>query len=189
MDGTDGATRTADERSRRATALRALAEDTRIGPDGARPSPALEEALRVFGTERALVLAVHQRWQVCLLARLDQVLENATDDVHDDVVRTVDELSRSLPGFAALLREHSGDPSLAAARRRLADYVGQACPCGRAHPLVAPASPSRQAAGCAVLHGLALGASWLRRLARDPAGHLSGCGRSAHGGAIRPRAA
>ena len=180
MDGTDGSTRAADERRRRATALRALA---------ANPG-ALTEALNRFGSERALVLAVHQRWQVTLLARLDQVLESPTDDVHGDVVRTVEELSRSLPGFAALLREHADDPALADARRRLAIYVGQACPCGRPHPLVATAAPARQAAGCAGRHGLAMGARWVRRAARESAAHLSGCGRSAgvHGDALRPTA-
>jgi hypothetical protein len=148
----------------------------------------MREALVVFGGERELALAVHERWQTTLLARLDHVLENAPDDVHGEVRRTVEELGRSLPGFAALLAEHAGDPALTEARRRLARYVGQACPCGRPHPLVAPAAPAPQAEACAVHHGLVAGAQWLRRVARDAGRHLSGCGRSAGvpGGTLRP---
>jgi AcrR family transcriptional regulator len=133
MGDSDGGT--ARERlSRRASVLRALAQETGTGPG----APARAEALRYFGSERELLLAVHQRWQVNLLTRLDQVLENGADDVHDDVLRAVEAQSRSLPGFAALLREHGDDQVLDAARRRLAGYLGQACPCARPHPLVAP---------------------------------------------------
>jgi hypothetical protein len=130
----------------RASALRALAGGRR---------GALDEALRVFGSERDLVLAAHARWQTHLLARLDAVLENGSDDPHDDVLRAVEDLGRAMPGIAALLREHAHDPVLDRARRRLADYVGRACPCGRPHPLVAPAAPVRSPASCAVRRGLA----------------------------------
>ena len=143
-------------RRRRATALRNLARDA-----GTRP-----EALRVFGSEQALVLAVHQRWQTHLLARLDQLLELGSGDPHADVLRAVEELSRDLPGLAALLREHEDDPALATARHRLAGYVDQACPCGRPHPLV---GAGRRPARCAVLRTCTRGARWGRRVLHPPA--------------------
>ena len=161
---------TTDDRSRRAAALRALALEAPSRLPGAPPSPALVEALRVFGTERDLVLTVHQRWQVSLLARLDQVLECGGHDPHAEVSRAVDELGRALPGFAALLLDHADDPVLDVARRRLAAYVQLACPCGRGHRLVAPARPARAAAGCAVLQAFAATARSVRRLAERGAG-------------------
>jgi hypothetical protein len=88
---------------------------------------------------------------VHLLARLDQVLEDGGRDVHDGVLRAVADQSRAMPGLAALLREHSDDPALATARRRLAAQVDQACPCGRPHPLVTPAAPARPRTRCLAL--------------------------------------
>jgi AcrR family transcriptional regulator len=179
-DANDG---TRAELRRRATALRDLAQ-AGIGSADAR-SPELEEALHVFGSERDLLLAVHQRWQGNLLARLDQVLESGTDDPHGDVLRAVEELTRALPGFAALLRQHADDPVLARARRRLTAYVEQACACGRRHPLVAPA-PRTRSAGCAVWRAGITAARWGRRMARHA---MAGCpraespGRRQHGGA------
>ena len=134
MGDSDGGT-TRDRQQIRTEALRALA--------GATPgSRAVEDARRAFGGERALVLAVHQRWQVTLLARLDQVLEDGAAPPHDAVAAAVAALSEAMPGCAALLREHADDPRLDAARRRLAGYLAQACGCGRPHPLVAPAEPA-----------------------------------------------
>jgi hypothetical protein len=152
MDDAHG-TNDATERRRRALALRTLARQ-RLRPGAAARSPAVEEALRTFGSERALLLAVHQRWQVRLLARLDQVLEQGSGDLHDDVLRAVTEQSRAMPGFAALLREHAHDPALALAHQRLADYVEQACPCGRSHPLVEPARPRRAPARSMALRAI-----------------------------------
>ena len=157
MDDTGSSTGEADRRRERATALRALARRT-----GRRP--AVEEAVRVFGGERQLLLAVHHQWQVNLLARLDSVLEDGGDDVHAAVLRAVEEQSRVLPGFAALLREHDDDPLLSAARRRLSAYVDQACPCGRRHPLVADAVPARAPARCLVRRVSASAVRWGRRL-------------------------
>lgn len=137
----------AERRRRRATALRALARETE--PDG---SPARAEALRWFGSERDLALAVHQRWQVNLLARLDQVLEEGPADLHRSVLGAVEAQSRAMPGFAAVLREHAEDPALAAARARLAGHLARACPCGRPHPPVAaPRSPAGLRARVAAL--------------------------------------
>jgi hypothetical protein len=161
MEDTDG-TRAAQERRQRALALRDLAQ-AEIGPDPTVRSPELAAALHLFGSERDLLLAVHQRWQTNLLARLDQALECDTEDLHRDVLRAVDELSRALPGFAALLRRHADDPALARARQRLTAYVEQACTCGRRHPLVAPAPRSTR---CAVLRVGGTAARWGRRMAR-----------------------
>jgi hypothetical protein len=166
-DDGNGGTTARGEAQARATALRELARQTASG--GAALSSAVEEALRVFGSERALLLAVHQRWQVHLLARVDQVLECGSDDRHGDVLRAVTELSRAMPGFAALLREHADDPLLASARQRLAAYVDLACPCGRTHPLVASASTRRPARRCVIRHTRALVRSWRRRLGPPPA--------------------
>jgi hypothetical protein len=161
MDDVHGGTA---EFRRRAAALRALARQ----PDGG--SPALDEALRVFGSERELLLAAHQRWQVHLLARLDQAIELGADDPHEEVRRTVQDVGRAMPGIAALLRQHASDPALAVARRRLAAYVDQACPCGRAHPLVAPA-PRPSTASVAIRQARAVAARscrWLHRLPPCP---------------------
>ena len=163
MEGTDG-TRAAQERRQKATALRDLAQAD-IGSDSAERSPELEAALHLFGSERDLLLAVHQRWQVNLLARLDQALECGTDDPHHDVLRAVEELTRALPGFAALLRQHADDPALARARQRLTAYVEQACTSGRRHPLVAPA-PRTRVTRCAVLRAGVTAARWGRRMVR-----------------------
>jgi hypothetical protein len=145
MDGRERENRAAELR-KQAKALRDLAQQTHAGSD------ALEQCVRLFGGEREVLLAVHQRWQTNLLARLDQVLEGGSDDIHGEVVRAVDRLSRDLPGFAALLREHAGDPVLARARGRLAAYLDQACPCGRGHPLVGWAPRAHVATGCPLLH-------------------------------------
>src|SRR3954452_15153201 len=101
-----------DDHRRRATALRALARQSPGRFHGLRHSPAWVEALGAFGSEQALVLAVHQRWQVGLLARLDQVLERGPDDPHVGVRRSVEELSRDLPGFAAIVGEAADDPAV-----------------------------------------------------------------------------
>src|SRR4051794_26246946 len=98
MNGSDGDLR------RRAAALRPLAEET--GPDGLPAGAVLAAALRVFESEGALALAVHQRRQATLLARLDQVLEQGGDDPHEAVLLVVEQLSRELPGFAAILHAH-----------------------------------------------------------------------------------
>ncbi|TFV71983.1 hypothetical protein E4P40_20735 [Blastococcus sp. CT_GayMR20] len=161
MEGTDG-TGAAQERRQKALALRDLAQ-AEIGSDRTVRSPELEAALHLFGTERDLLLAVHQRWQANLLARLDQALECGTDDLHRDVLGAVDELSRALPGFAELLRQHADDPALARARQRLTAYVEQACTCERRHPLVAPAPRTTR---CAVLRVGATAARWGRRMVR-----------------------
>ena len=84
MEGTDG-TRAAQERRQKATALRDLAQAD-IGSDRTERLPELEAAIHLFGSERDLLLTVHQRWQVNLLARLDQSLECGTDDPHRDVL-------------------------------------------------------------------------------------------------------
>jgi hypothetical protein len=170
MDDSDGGTATQLLRAR-AAALRAVASETGSAPGAA----AFEEALRAFGNERALLLAVHQRWQVTLLARLDQVLEEGTGPPHDDVLAAVQALSRDMPGFAALLRDHTDDPVLAAGRRRLADYVARACPCGRPHPLVAPTAPAvglrRELTGLATAIRLGVGRCRLRCAARRQSPH------------------
>jgi hypothetical protein len=179
MEDTDG-TRAAHERRLKALALRDLAQ-AGIGSDGTARSPELEAALRLFGSERELLLAVHQRWQVNLLARLDQALECGTDDPHGDVLQAVAELGRALPGFAALLRQHAEDPALAAARQRLTAYVEQACTCGRRHPFLAPdPRPTR----CAVRRAGATAARWGRRMVRLPE---DGNPRAERSGRHRPR--
>ena len=174
MEGSDGRKTTATEH---AAALRALAGHKLLRSEGGQPSQAFSEAVAVFGSERELVLAAHQRWQVTLLARLDQVLELNAGDVHADVLGAVEQLGRSMPGLAALLREHAEDPALDRARGRLAAYVDQACPCGRAHPLVPAPSRMRSPSRCAV-------AARLRRSILLIAAHLRAehCGR-------RPRSA
>jgi hypothetical protein len=163
MEDANGRTTAREQLRRRSAVLRALAEE-RPRADGAH-SRVLADALREFGGERELVLAVQQRWQVTLLARLDQVIERDPDDLHGAVVAAVGELSRALPGFAVLLSRHADDPVLAAAWRRLAGYVDQACACGRPHPIVVPARTARRAARttrrCAVLRA---GAAMARRL-------------------------
>src|SRR4051794_34177467 len=108
MDGRERENRAAEQRER-GRVLRDLARQT--GPR----SDVRSEAIRLFGGERELLLAVHQRWQTNLLARLDLVLESGSGEIHDDVVKVVQGLSRDLPGFAALLREHADDPVLTAA--------------------------------------------------------------------------
>ena len=157
--------RTPEGRRRRAAALRRLAEDAPAA--GADDWPALDVARQVFGGDRALLLAAHQRWQVTLLARLDDVLERGTGDPHRAVAGAVAELGRDLPGLATLLGRHADDPVLADARRPLARYVDQACPCGRPHPLV-PAPPHR-ISRCAVRRGCARAARWARRAPASPA--------------------
>jgi hypothetical protein len=151
----------------RLTALRILGGRTDVA--------SVADAVRVFRGERDLLLAVHYRWQLNLLARLDQVLETATDDIHGDVLRAVENLGRSLPGFAALLRGHARDPVLDRARRRLAGYVDQACPCGRPHPVVPAAARRGSTEDCERRHVRALAAGWqsaLRQLrtGRTPCG-------------------
>ena len=144
---------------RRRGVLRALARDR----DGTR-SPAWDEARRLFDSEHDLLLAVHQRWQVHLLAQLDDVLEAGGGDLHADVLRAVDELSRVLPGLAAVLRDHVEDPALARAWERLAEYVDLACPCGRRHPLVAGAPHIRSRSRCVVVRrARVIAAGWRRR--------------------------
>jgi hypothetical protein len=152
MDDAHGSQKRSDED--RAVALRALAREER--PRGhARRWPALEEGVRAFGGEHDLLLAVHQRWQTNLLARLDQALEHGSGDPHGEVLRAVAEQSRAMPGFAALLNEHAADPALARARQRLTGYVDRACTCGRPHPLVAPGR-SRRAAPCPLRRAVAV---------------------------------
>src|SRR4051794_28195145 len=99
MNGANGTT--AEERRRRSAALRRLAHDPRAGEG---------EALRVFRSERELLPAAFNYWQVHLLARLDQVLEEGPGDIHDGVLRAVAEQSRAMPGLAALLRRSADDP-------------------------------------------------------------------------------
>lgn len=162
--------RTSDD-ARRRTALRALAAARPVRSRSGEPSPALEQALRVFGSEEALLLAAHARWQVHLLARLDQLLEHGPADPHDVVRQAVAELGEAMPGLAELLAGHADDPVLARAQRRLAGYVDQACPCGRRHALVRSPRPSSRepwacplaARGRASLHRLAVA---VRRRAR-----------------------
>jgi hypothetical protein len=152
MADTNDGTTEADVRRRRMSALRAMSQD---------PGPrARAEALDAFGNEHELLLAAHQRWQVHLLARLDEVLEQGDGDVHDDVLLEVERLTRLLPGLAALLRDSANDPVLAPARHRLSRYVEQACPCGRPHPLVGAAPRARSASRCPVLHACAAAAGW-----------------------------
>jgi hypothetical protein len=122
----------------------------------------VDEAVTAFGGKAELLLAVHHRWQTNLLARLDQVLEEGADDLHAAVRRAVEQQSRALPGFAGLLSEHAHDPVLAHARGTLSEYVAQACPCGRPHPLVVPPRRTRSTAGRASLRAIA--ARWERRL-------------------------
>ncbi|MGY1801735.1 hypothetical protein ACI78T_00450 [Blastococcus sp. SYSU D00922] len=177
MDDSDGGT-AAERRRRRATALRALAQETDPASTG---SPARAEALRHFGDAHELVLAVHQRWQVSLLARLDQVIEDQPADLHRAVLRAVREQSRAMPGFAALLREHADDPVLARAQGRLADDVARACPCGRPHPLVAPAGPPVR-----FRPGMAALVAAVRRHAGTPRLRCARHGRS-RGGGLVPR--
>lgn len=165
----------------RAGALRALTQQSRADEPAWRA--AVEEARRVFGGDRELVLAAHQRWQVTLLARLDDVLERGTGETHDDVVEAVAHLSRDLPGLAALLDEHAGDPALARARERLATYVDQACSCGRRHALVGSRAPARRPARwptrCMVRRAVVRVAAWGRRLGRptygSPSAHRAFC--------------
>jgi AcrR family transcriptional regulator len=145
----------------RMAALRRLAVAT-----GSASGPARREALRAFGSDEALLLAAYQRWEVHLLARLDAVLELGAGDPHRAVVRAVEELGRTLPGLAALLREHADDPVLDRARERLAAYVDQACSCGRPHPLVASATPRRATSRCALRRAHALAQRWCRQLGR-----------------------
>jgi hypothetical protein len=156
---------TSEEYRRRTAALRALARVPDTGFHQARWSAAREEALRAFGGERELVLAAHQRWQVHLLARLDQVIEQGGDHPHEEVRRAVEDLSRAMPGLAALLRRHGAEPSLAIAQQRLAGYVDRACPCGQTHPLVAPAPrPSRVRRAVRFGRGVAARRCPIRRL-------------------------
>jgi hypothetical protein len=156
MDGRERENRAAEQRER-GRVLRDLARQT--GPR----SDVRSEAIRLFGGERELLLAVHQRWQTNLLARLDLVLESGSGEIHDDVVKVVQGLSRDLPGFAALLREHADDPVLTAARQRLTGYLDQACPCGLGHPLVGWAPRARVRSRCPLLH---MACSCRRHLAR-----------------------
>ena len=162
-DDADHGARARQESSRRAAVLRYLAGHSGIRTRAAARTPEVEEALRVFGSERDLLLAAHQRWQVHLLAQLDQVLERGAGNPHDDVLRAVEELGRVMPGIADLLREHAHDPVLDASRRRLAAFVEQACPCGRRHPLVAPATVAPPQARCAVRRAGSAVARWRRR--------------------------
>jgi hypothetical protein len=144
---------------RRSAALRALAEQRQVR------GAVLDEAVRVFGGERELVLAAQQRWQVSLLARLDQVVERNGGDAHGDVLEAVAQLGRALPGLAAVLRDHRDDPALAPGWSRLAGYVDSACPCGRGHPLLAPApAVDRSTESCAVRRAAAAVAGWAHRL-------------------------
>ncbi|UOY02710.1 hypothetical protein [Blastococcus sp. PRF04-17] len=163
MGDANGNTAERDERRRRAAALRALSEQTAVG-DLRHPSPALEEARRVFGGDRDLLLAAHQRWQVTLLARLDRALEQGTGDPHDAVCAAVSEVGRVMPGLAALLQAHGDDPVLAGARRRLAAHVARACPCGRSHEPVRQDAPARRPARCLVARVGEQLVDWGRRL-------------------------
>ena len=163
MDDTDRITDAVHVRRQRAALLRAVGRRQDVPFPGAGSSPVLDDAVCAFGGERELLLAVHHQWQLNLLARLDQVLEVGAGDLHADVLRAVEEQSRALPGFAAMLREHADDRVLDAARRRLSRYVDQACPCGRRHPLVAPAVRRRSTTRCAVRTAAA---RWGRRLAQ-----------------------
>ena len=163
--------RTTNDLSRRAAALRTLAGRRDLGAGSPGSSPALEEAIRVFGSESAVVLAAHARWQTHLLTLLDAVAEDGAGDPHDGVPRAVEEAGRAMPGIAALLREHAHDPLLDRARRRLAGYVGQACSCGRPHPLVAPAAAAPRPQRCAVRRATASCRRRLARLARQHCRH------------------
>ena len=157
MGDANGGTTAKDVQRRRSAALRALAQQRRVDPAD------LDEALRVFGGERELLLAAHQRWQVTLLARLDMALELGTGDVHEDVRAAVTEVARVMPGLAALLRAHGDDPVLATARRRLADQIEQACPCGRPHEPVPQRAPARRPGRCVVVRAGAQVIAWGRR--------------------------
>jgi hypothetical protein len=175
MADANGGTTARDDNSRRLAALRALAAGPK--PEG---SPAWTEAVGAFGDEEQVLLAVHQRWQSNLLARLDQVLELGGDDVHADVLRAVDELSRAMPGFADVLRHHADDPVLRRARQRLAAYVDSACPCGRQHPLVAPTSESRSSSRCIVVRrARAIASRWRSGVSAPPPGSRASRQRSA----------
>jgi hypothetical protein len=154
---------------RRSTALRALGSARSVRDRAGRPAPVLDEALLAFGGEEALLLAAHQRWQVHLLARLDNLLECGPADPHDAVRHAVAELGEAMPGLAALLAEHADDPVLARAQQRLGDYVGQACPCGRRHPvLMASPQRGREARPCPLA---ALGRAGMRHLSREVRRH------------------
>ena len=155
--------RTRNDLGRRAAALRALAVRRDLPSGGPGTSREMEGAIHVFGSEAAVVLAAHARWQTQLLALLDAVVEDDAGDPHEGVVRAVEEAGRAMPGIAALLREHAHDPLLDRARRRLAGYVDQACSCGRPHPLVAPAAAAPKPQRCVVRRATA---SWRRRLTR-----------------------
>jgi hypothetical protein len=164
MEDANGRTTARSQWRRRMALLRALAEDG----DG-QWSPAWDEALQFFGSELELLLAVHHRWQVHLLARLDQMIELGGDDPHGDVLRAVDELSRLLPGLAAVLRDHVDDPVLARAWARLAEHIELACPCGRPHPLVGGAARPRKRSRCVVVRrARAVAAGWRRRRDAGP---------------------
>lgn len=167
---------TAQQFHSRMAALRRLTTAT-----GAARKAAMEEALRVFGSEDAVLLAAHQRWQVHLLARLDAVLELGTGDTHREVLRAVEDLGRAMPGLATLLRQHADDPVLAMARERLADYVDRACSCGRPHPLVASSTPRRATSPCAVRRVRAMAERWRRHLTCPFAVHAHGALRASTG--------
>ena len=168
---------TVEQFHRRMRALRTLA--TARGPAW---DAAVEEALQVFGSEQELLLASYQRWEVHLLARLDAVLELGTGDRHTDVERAVEELGRTMPGLAALLRAHSDDPCVAPAGWRLAEYVGQACQCGRPHQLLPSAAPRRPPSRCALRRARTAAKQWCRR-------HLTCAGAPEHSrGALRASA-
>src|SRR5215204_5633624 len=98
MDDTDRTTDAVHGRRQRAALLRAVGRRRDVPFLGG--SPVLDDAVRAFGGERELLLAVHHQWQLNLLARLDQVLEVGAGDLHADVLRAVEEQSRALPGFA-----------------------------------------------------------------------------------------
>lgn len=125
---------------------------------------AVQEGVRLFGSEDQLVLAGYQRWRVHLLARLDAVIEAGTGDPHREVQRAVEELGRTMPGLAALLTAHADDPLVARAVWRLADYVAQACPCGRPHRLLPSAGPQRPTSGCALRRARAMAEGLCRHL-------------------------
>lgn len=161
---------TIEEFHRRMRLLRRLATAR-----GSAWDAAVEDGMQLFGSEEALLSAAYQRWEVHLLARLDAVLELGTGDRHRDVERAVEELGRTMPGLAALLREHAADPLLARAAWRLADYVGQACPCGRPHQLLPTAAPRHRTSGCALRRARAMAGRWCR--------HLTCAGVKAHAGA------
>jgi hypothetical protein len=182
MVDANGGART-EETRQRAAALRALAQQSRADEPAWRV--AAREARGVFGSDRELLLAAHQRWQVTLLARLDDVLERGTGNTHDDVVEAVAGLSRDLPGLAALLDAHADDPVLIRVRERLTAYVDQACPCGRRHPLVGSPAPAarrmRWPARCAVRRAVVAMGEWGRGVVRPASG-----GQSAHRALCRP---